>query len=129
MTLEITCQTIHNLDGKLSNRFIALDPKGYCIIKVDTETKELVIEHFINEIDDEGRAIDPETGKPIDCHASRPRSPSQTYRGQSAKELGIKLTEGEGPHPISRLDHAVYLGRELQKAENCLLNEQSYIQD
>jgi dihydropteroate synthase len=51
------------------------------------------------------------------------------FRGRTAKELGIQLTEGEEPHPISRLDHALYLGRELQKAERCLLEGLPYCQD
>ena len=51
------------------------------------------------------------------------------YRGRTAKELGIALTEGDGPHPLSRLDHTLYLGRELQKAEACLESGNDYIQD
>ncbi|MFL0792348.1 MAG: DUF4346 domain-containing protein, partial [Prochlorococcus sp.] len=51
------------------------------------------------------------------------------FRGRSAKELGMQLTEGKGPYPISRLDHALYLGRELQKAETCLLTGETYLQD
>jgi dihydropteroate synthase len=39
------------------------------------------------------------------------------------------LTEGDGPHPLSCLDHALYLGRELQKAEQALETGASYIQD
>ena len=57
------------------------------------------------------------------------RQPSRIYRGSSAKQVGIQLTEGDGPHPLSRLDHALYLGRELQKAEQCLLNGSAYVQD
>jgi dihydropteroate synthase len=41
----------------------------------------------------------------------------------------MALTEGEGPHPISCLDHALYLGRELQKAEFSLEHGSEYIQD
>ena len=57
-----------------------------------------------------------------------PRRPSGIYRGRSAKQLGIQLTEGR-PHPLSRLDHALYLGRELQKAEQCLREGKTYVQD
>ena len=49
--------------------------------------------------------------------------------GSTAKQLGIQLTEGDGPHPVSRLDHALYLGRELQKAEQCLRDGTIYVQD
>jgi dihydropteroate synthase len=38
------------------------------------------------------------------------------------------LTEGEAV-PLSRLDHALYLGRELQKAERCLDTGEPYVQD
>jgi dihydropteroate synthase len=38
------------------------------------------------------------------------------------------LTEGDRV-PLSRLDHALYLGRELQKAELCLERGEPYIQD
>ena len=58
-----------------------------------------------------------------------PRRASAIYRGRTAKQLGIQLTEGEGAHPLSRLDHALYLGRELQKAEHCLRSGERYIQD
>ncbi|MCF8135408.1 MAG: DUF4346 domain-containing protein, partial [Synechococcus lacustris] len=30
---------------------------------------------------------------------------------------------------ISKLDHALYLGRELQRAEACLENGNDYVQD
>jgi dihydropteroate synthase len=51
------------------------------------------------------------------------------FRGRSAKELGIALTEGPGPLCLSRLDHALYLGRELQRAELCLESGRAYVQD
>ncbi len=120
---------VHLMDEKLSQRFIALDPRGYFLIKLDPSSKELVVEHYTNDIDELGRAIDPDTGKPLSCKANGTREPLKIYRGHTAKEVGIKLTEGEGPFPLSRLDHALYLGRELQKAEGCLLNTKQYVQD
>jgi hypothetical protein len=119
----------HSLDDQLSQRFIALDPSGYFLIRVDAEAQELVAEHYSNTIDERGLATDPETGEVIACRGSGPRSPTATYRGRTAKELGIALTEGEGPHPLSRLDHALYLGRELQKAQWCLERGEAYVQD
>jgi len=55
--------------------------------------------------------------------------PSNIFRGKSAKEGGIQISEGNGPFPISRLDHAIYIGRELQRAEHCLRTCEEYIQD
>ena len=118
-----------SLDERLSQRFIALDPAGYFLIKLDTEAGELIAEHYGNGIDERGLATDPDTGEVISCRGGGPRSPLKTYRGRSAKELGMALTGGDGPHPISCLDHALYLGRELQKAERCLEEGSAYIQD
>ena len=121
--------TLQALDEELSRRFIALDPAGYFLIRVDAESQELVAEHYGNDIDERGLATDPESGEVIGCRGGGPRLPLAVYRGRSAKELGISLSEGKGPHPISRLDHALYLGRELQKAERCLVQGLPYIQD
>jgi hypothetical protein len=132
MTSELpaVAEAIDGLDESLSQRFIALDPKGYFLIKVDRGAAELILEHYGNTIDAKGLAHDPETGELLSCRGgSRSRSPLAVFRGRSAKEIGIQLTEGEGPHPLSRLDHALYLGRELQKAEHCLRSGVDYVQD
>lgn len=118
-----------SLDEALSQRFIQLDPSGYFLIKVDAAAGELIAEHYANGIDERGLATDPDTGEVLSCRGSDPRAPWAVYRGRSAKELGIALTEGDGPHPLSRLDHALYLGRELQKAEHCLEMGLPYVQD
>lgn len=123
------CGDRESLDDALSQRFIALDPAGYFLIKVDAQRQELVAEHYGNTINDRGLATDPETGEVIRCQGAEPRKPQSVFRGRTAKELGILLSEGEGPLPITRLDHALYLGRELQKAEQCLKAGQDYIQD
>ena len=121
---------IDALDDRLSQRFIALDPSGYFLIKVDSEAGELVLEHFGNTIDEKGLARDSDTGEVLSCKGGNgPRAASAVYRGRSAKQIGIQLTEGDGPHPLSRLDHALYLGRELQKAEQCLRDGTTYVQD
>ena len=118
------------LDDRLSQRFIALDPSGYFLIKLDADAAELVLEHYGNTIDEKGLARDSETGEVLNCKGGNaPRRPTAIYRGRSAKQLGIQLTEGDGPLPVSRLDHAMYLGRELQKAEQCLRDGTVYVQD
>ena len=126
---EDLIHSIKLLDDKLSKRQIELDPKGYFLIKLDSFTNELILEHYLNNIDSKGRAIDPESGKPISCKAKRSNQPSNIFRGKSAKEVGIQISEGHGPFPISRLDHAIYIGRELQRAEQCLRTGEEYIQD
>lgn len=119
----------HQLDDQLSQRFIALDPAGYFLIRVDHETAELVAEHYGNGIDERGLATDPDTGEVLSCRGGGVRQPLAVVRGRTAKELGMRLTEGEGPFPLSRLDHALYLGRELQKAEQALELGVAYVQD
>ncbi|MFM2080632.1 MAG: hypothetical protein RLZZ219_1314 [Cyanobacteriota bacterium] len=117
------------LDGRLSQRFIALDPAGYFLIRLDRDAGELVAEHYSNTIDERGLATDPDSGEVLSCRNAGPRAPQAVYRARSAKELGMALTEGEGPHPLSCLDHALYLGRELQRAERCLEDGSDYVQD
>jgi len=126
---EDLINSITLLDAKLSKRQIELDPKGYFLIKIEPKTNELILEHYLNDIDQKGRAIDPESGEPIGCKTKSKNQPSNIYRGKSAKQLGIQISEGHGPFPISHLDHAIYIGRELQRAEQCLTTGKQYIQD
>ena len=116
------------IDNNLQNRYIDLDPNGYFIIKVDLEENIIILEHFLNNIDEEGYALDPETNEPIKCDSQNKRVSNDVFKGTSAKELGILITE-ERNDLITRFDHALYLGRELQKAEECLYKRLPYIQD
>ena len=118
-----------HIDENYSSRHIALDPKGYFLIQVNQEHNELIVEQFSNNIDDKGIAKDPKTGEALKCTNGVKRTPINIFKGKTAKEVGIRLTEGKEPLPISKLDHALYLGRELQKAEYCLINGKPYIQD
>ena len=115
-------------DKRLSQRDIVLDPYGYFIIKVDQIKKKIVIEHYLNNIDEKGIALDPITNKPIQCDKQNKRQYNKIFEGNTAKEIGILITE-KNNNLISKLDHALYLGRELQKAEECLLKDHKYIQD
>jgi len=116
------------IDNNLSNRYIDLDPNGYFIIKVDLEEKNIILEHFLNNINDDGYALDPETNEPIKCDSQNKRFCNEVFEGISAKQLGILITE-ERNDLITKFDHALYLGRELQKAEECLYKKLPYVQD
>ena len=98
-----------NIDDNLSNRYIDLDPNGYFIIKVDFEENKIILEHFLNNIDEEGYALDPETNEPIKCDSQNKRVSNEVFKGISAKQLGIMITE-ERNDLITRFDHALYLG-------------------
>ena len=115
-------------DKKLSQRDIVLDPFGYFIIKIDQINKKIIVEHYLNNINSKGIALDPLTNKPIECDKKNKREYNKIFEGNTAKEIGILITE-KNKNLISKLDHALYLGRELQKAEGCLLNDHGYIQD
>ena len=116
------------MDNDLSNRYIELDPNGYFIIKIDLQTKKIILEHYLNKINEDGYALDPKTNEPIKCDSKQIKSCNETFKGISAKEIGIEITEKRNDL-ISRFDHALYLGRELQKAEECLYKKLPYIQD
>ena len=121
-------EKIYKIDKDLSRRNIELDPQGYFIIKIDQQNENIIVEHYLNNIDDKGFAVDPQTNKLIDCNSNIKRTYNSIFTGKTAKELGILITEQDALL-ISKLDHALYLGRELQKAEQCLLNQSKYIQD
>ena len=116
------------MDNDLSNRYIELDPNGYFIIKIDLQKKQIILEHYLNKINEEGYALDPKTNEPIKCDSKQIKCCNETFTGISAKEIGIEITEKRN-YLISRIDHALYLGRELQKAEECLYKQLPYIQD
>ena len=60
-------QDLQDSDDRLSQRFIALDPAGYFLIRLDREASELVVEHFSNNVNERGLATDPETGEVLAC--------------------------------------------------------------
>ena len=128
MTIEDLKGKNEITDKKLSQRDIILDPYGYFIIKIDLINEKIVVEHYLNNIDKNGIALDPLTNKPIQCDKQNKREYNQIFEGNTAKEIGILITE-KNNNLISKLDHALYLGRELQKAEECLLKNNEYIQD
>jgi dihydropteroate synthase len=122
--------TLTALDDQLSKRFIELDPAGYFIIYLNREAGLICADHYTNAINEKGLAVDPETGETLCARGGNAkRSPTHTYTGRTAKELGMAITELADPCPLSKLDHALYLGREFVRAELALLNGSDYIQD
>lgn len=126
-TIDVNALT--TLDNELSNRHIDLDPAGYFIIYLDREAGLICAAHYTNAINDDGLAVDPETGKPLACKGSLKRLPTAVFKGRTAKEIGMLITEKAVPRPLSRLDHALYLGREFVRAELALITGKEYIQD
>jgi dihydropteroate synthase len=127
--MNITAETLGEIDDKLSKRHIDLDPGGYFIIYLDREAGVICAKHFSNVIDDRGLAIDPETGKVIPAKGKVERTHSTLFTGRTAKELCVVIFEQTQPCPVSMLDHAAYLGREFVRAEYALISGQEYVQD
>lgn len=117
------------IDDQLSKRFIHLDPAGYFLIYVDHGSGLIGAKHFTNDINEKGLAVDPETGKPFPVRGKIEREPTRVFTGRTAKEVGMLITEKTDPCPLSKLDHALYLGRELVRAEMALVNGTEYRQD
>ncbi|MEM3342571.1 MAG: DUF4346 domain-containing protein [Thermoplasmata archaeon] len=88
------------------------DTKGFFVIYIDNALKQIVVEHYSNVIREEGRIV---TGKL-----------KYIIRGNSAKAISQTVIREQ---LLSRMDHAFYLGRELQKAELALKHNMEYKQD
>jgi dihydropteroate synthase len=130
LSQNLNPEELAQLDDKLSQRFIELDPGGYFLIYLDTAKRLICAKHFANVINDKGLACDPETGEPLPCNGGSLRSHTHVYTARTAKELCIALFEGsDRPCPVTRMGHAAYLGREFVRAEMALLSGQEYIQD
>ena len=126
---HLLTQQLQTIDEQLSKRSLALDPSGYFIIYVDRQQNLICAKHYSNIINEQGLAVDPETGKPIPARGKVDRQAVQLFTGRTAKELCVEIFENTHPCPVTLFDHAAYLGREAQRAEYALLQQQEYIQD
>lgn len=81
---------------------LVLDPSGFIVVYPDS-ARGLVLEHYRNE-------------GVLDCVLE---GATATAVGATAVERGL----------VSRLDHAVYIGRELARAEESLRTGKPYVQD
>ncbi|MDB9494315.1 DUF4346 domain-containing protein [Spirulina major CS-329] len=129
MPTQINAADLAALDDQLSKRFIELDPDGYFLIFLEREAGLICAAHYTNTISEKGLALDPETGKPLPVRGKVERVPTQIFKGRTAKELGMEITEKTKPCPLSCLDHALYLGREFVRAELALVQGADYVQD
>ena len=90
------------LFGKRKEEFIP-DPAGFVVIHTDHKNGKIVAEHY-----------------------NYKRQIKVRVTGEDAESLCHTLVERD---LVSRLDHAAYLGRELQKAEIALKKGLRYKQD
>jgi dihydropteroate synthase len=122
-------ETMSLIDDELSQRELELDPGGYFIIYLDRDKNLICAKHFTNLINEDGLAVDPETGKVIPAKGKVNRTAETLFQARTAKELCVRIFEQTQPSPVTKLDHAAYLGREFMKAENALITGKNYIQD
>jgi len=127
------------LDDQLSARPLQLDPAGYFLIAALHDQGLIRCEHYENSINAQGLACDPRTGQVIPCSGYAP-PPPRTFTGATAKAVAVAVLEGAPGQAagaeeaargamVSRLEHAAYLGRELQRAEEALRTGAAYVQD
>lgn len=83
-------QTHDIIDRSTGKRSLRMDPNGYFAITTDDESKEIVVIHYYEDV------------------------PLRTYRGKSAEELTGELSTACA---VSDIQHAMYIGRELARAE------------
>ncbi|PZU93544.1 MAG: hypothetical protein DCE90_16365 [Pseudanabaena sp.] len=122
-------QQLQAIDDQLSRRSLALDPAGYFIIYIDPQQDLICAKFYSNNINAQGLAVDPETGKPIPARGKVDRQAIQLFSGRTAKEICVEIFEKTQPCPVTLFDHAAYIGREVQRAELALLQQKEYIQD
>lgn len=110
------------LDASLSTRPLEMDARGYFMLKLKpTEAKPIEIEFHSCATNEKGEVIDPVTREVIPCFGDVQRPPARVVRGRTAKEVQVKLFEAPGGGElICSHAHACYIGRELQRAEECL---------
>ena len=78
-----------------------LDDRGYFIINLDREEKQIIVTLMNNS-----------------------NQPVKTFKDNKVKPL----LDSCQPY-ISEISHALYMGREIQKAKNCLDSGEKYVQD
>jgi tetrahydromethanopterin S-methyltransferase subunit A len=96
------CRVVEPIHGYLPSR-MTIDPAGYFVVYVDRARGILSLEHYRND-----GLLD------------------TVIEGASAAEL---YTPAIDRGLISRLDHAAYLGRELDRAEQSLKSGELFVQD
>lgn len=82
---------------------LVLDPSGFFVVYPDRRRRGLVVEHF-------------STAGVLDC----------VIEGKTPAAVAATVIERS---LLGRLDHAVYMGRELARAERSLLTGEPYVQD
>lgn len=117
------------LDKFLSTRGLTMDDKGYFMIKLDHE-RGIICTTYHSCIKNEKGEICDTKGNKISCSGNNRPQPMETFEARTAKELTVMIFERwEYAKDLVSVGHAAYIGREAQKAEQCLFAGKFYQQD
>lgn len=105
--------SIETIEAEKNKRMVK-DPKGFFVIFIDKTRREVVVE-FYEGVSKTQKKDKIDTGKLVAVLCGRD---AEAICHTVARE---KL--------VSRLEHAAYLGREIQKAETALKLKTEYVQD
>lgn len=117
------------LDKFLSARSLTMDDKGYFMVKLD-HAKGVIRATFHSCIkNDKGEICDARGIKIKCCSGNNRPEPMETFEARTAKDLTVKIFERWEHASLVSVGHAAYIGREAQKAEQCLFAGIFYQQD
>lgn len=96
---------------KTPQKDVMLDPSGFFVVEIDRKQKEIRVEYYSNVY----------KGKRIVSGILE-----KVFTGNKADALSDTIVKN-----VPRLlpEHYMYLGRELQKAQECLEKNKKYFQD
>ena len=116
------------LDKFLSTRGLAMDANGYFLVKLDRTQGVIKVSFHSCILNDQGECCDFD-GNKIPCHGPSVE-PLKVWNCRTAKEATTEIFE-RWPHAkeACTVGHAAYIGREVQKAEDCLYSGRHYQQD
>jgi adenosylcobinamide kinase / adenosylcobinamide-phosphate guanylyltransferase len=105
------------LDRHLSARGMAMDAKGYFLVKTDPREGLIVVSFHSCIKNDKGEICDLQ-GNRLTCHGDSPE-PMKVWECRTAKEVTTEIFERWAHiHELElSVGHAAYVGREAQKAE------------
>eukprot|EP00581_Thalassiosira_minuscula_P011602 CAMPEP_0183715166 /NCGR_PEP_ID=MMETSP0737-20130205/9503_1 /TAXON_ID=385413 /ORGANISM="Thalassiosira miniscula, Strain CCMP1093" /LENGTH=334 /DNA_ID=CAMNT_0025944249 /DNA_START=138 /DNA_END=1142 /DNA_ORIENTATION=- len=117
------------LDKFLSARGLTMDDKGYFMVKLDHSKGVIRVTYHSCIKNDKGEICDVH-GNKISCCSGKSPDPMEIFEARTAKEMTVKIFERwEHAKELVTVGHAAYIGREVQKAEQCLFAGKFYQQD
>lgn len=118
------------LDKFLSTRNLTMDEKGYFLMELDHAEGVIRATYHSCIKNDRGEICDAR-GIKIKCGSNDGRpAPMETFEARTAKDLTVAIFERwEHAGSLVSVGHAAYIGREAQKAEQCLYAGEFYQQD